>query len=319
MNYDKLHVLAVVSNPCQYKTRYLNYEIFAEDITAKGATLWTIELQVGARDHKITKCGNRYHIQIWTSSLPGEIWHKENLMNLWFPFLSVANPDWRYAMTVDADTKWQPGALERVVERLQHYDIVQCWSHLVNLGPDGHCDGTNIATSYMYNYDRGVQVINKSEYQRGGAPGLAWAGRREAFNKIGTMLGGPFIDHGILGAGDRYFAASLVGEADTAMDPLFSANYRKWIKIYEATAVRELKRNIGYVPNTVMHLYHGKYVDRQYESRGEILIRHRFDPETDIKRDVSGVLMFNLWEPRVHRLRDDCRKYFQKRKEDTLV
>lgn len=318
MNFSKFHVIAVVSNPLMYESRYSNYEIFQEDIVRKGAKLWTVELQTGARPHVITKTTNSRDIQLWTSSLPGELWHKENLINLAIQHVTRDEPDWRYIAWVDSDCKFEPGALEKTYHALQRWDIVQMWSHLIDLGPKGQIINDKVSRSFMYCYWNNVEIQNTTRYLLGGAPGLAWAARRDALNKLGCGLGGPLIDWAILGSGDRNFACGLTGTIDGSLDRRFHPNYLKAMRTWQENALTSVKKNVGYVENAVRHLWHGRKSLRGYTSRWEVLVKHQFDPETDLARDVSGVLRLVVNNPRQMALRDDIRRYFASRCEDSV-
>ena len=62
-------------------------------------------------------------------------------------------------------------------------------------------------------------------------------------------------------------------------------NYKKMCIAYQDRCERHIKRNIGYVPGTICHFFHGAKKARQYSNRWQILIRNDFDPLKDIKKD----------------------------------
>lgn len=318
MNFDKMHVIAVVSNPINYQSRYSLYDLFAEDVQRKGAKLWTLEVQTGARPHRITEAGKDEHVQLWSSALPGEFWHKENMINLAIHHLTRHAPDWRYVAWVDADVKFEPGALEKTVHALQHWDIVQMWSHAVDLGPDGEAIG-KLAQSFMYCYWNKINVHDASGYLGGGHPGFAWAARRDTLNKLGSSLSGPLIDFAALGSGDRHMACALIGEVEKSHHGDVHPNYKKWLLQWQDSAERNTKRNVGYVTNTIRHLWHGRKADRGYSSRWKILVNHQYNPETDIAKDVSGLWRLVVNDKRQMALRDDIRRYFRSRREDATT
>ena len=313
MDLSKFHVISVVSNPIRYDSRYGLYKIFEEDITRKGAQLWTLEMQTGGRLHKVTDQNKAEHIQLWTSALPGEIWHKESMLNSAINHLTRQAPDWRYVAWVDADVKFEQSALEETVQALQHWDVVQMWSHAIDLSPYDETVGNKVHQSYMYCYWKGIEPKSANGYSQGGHPGFAWAARRESLNKLGGL-----IDFGILGSGDRHMATALVGRVDESVHGDCHPTYRNWLRIWQDRAERNLKRNVGYVSGTIRHMWHGKKSERGYSSRWKILVKHQFNPETDIKREVGGLWQLVVESERQRDLRDDIRKYFRARNEDSI-
>ena len=77
--------------------------------------------------------------------------------------------------------------------------------------------------------------------------------------------------------------------------------------------MRHINRNIGYVPGTIEHLFHGRKSDRGYQSRWDMFVQHQFDPYEDLKRNSHGVLEFATNKPD---LRHDFDRYLQSRHED---
>ena len=311
MDFSGFHVIAIISNPLQYNSRYNLYKIFAEDIVRKGAQLWALEMQTGARPHVITTKENKRHIQLWSSALPGILWQKENLINVGISHITSRNPDWRYIAWIDADIKVEAGHLEKVVQALQHWDVVQAWSHAIDLGPNG--ETINIQKSFMYCYWNNIVIPSANEYSVGSHPGYFWAIRREALNKVGRL-----IDWGILGSSDRHMACAFVGKVEHSVHGDMHPTYHKWLKIWQDRAELHLRRNVGYVPGTIRHMWHGKKANRGYSSRWKILVEHQFNPETDIKMDVSGLWQLVAETPRQISLRDDIRRYFAARNEDGI-
>jgi hypothetical protein len=318
-----IEVIAVIENPMQFTSRYALYQTFAAALgNQQGCTvrLWTVELQHGKRPAAITQSDNERHIQLWTSAIPGEIWHKENLINLALIFITRADPTWRYVAWVDADFLWEPDAFAKTIEALQDYDLVQMWSHLINLSPTGGILQGRVGTSFMFNYLNGIPTTPAGQYPPWiGSPGGAWAARRESLGKLGCGLSSPLIDWGILGAGDLYLALSLTGLLKPYLDPKFSPGYSGPMYAYQTNALNALGRNIGVIENTVRHMWHGRTSDRQYETRGQILVKYQFDPSTDLRRDVSGVLQLVTNTSRQQSIRDACRAHFRARKEDATT
>lgn len=329
MNLDKFHVIAVVSNPYRYQSRYNLYKKFQDDCLRKmkeecdtaGTQLWTLEVAQGARLHHVTSKENTQNFQLWTSSITGDIWLKENMINQAIQHMTRVCPDWRYVAWIDADVKFEEGFLKETWQALQHWDVVQMWSHAIDLDSaeswGAAFSGVSNPTthmSYMYCYWKGIDVKSKSGYSEGGHPGFAWAARRDALNKLGGL-----IDVAVLGSADRHMAGALVGRAKQTYHGDVHPNYKRFINAWEHRAETHIKKNVGFVGGLIRHMWHGKKADRGYSTRWQILVKHQYNPDTDIKRDVSGLYQLVSDSPRQIALRDDIRKYFIARNEDSII
>jgi hypothetical protein len=185
------------------------------------------------------------------------------------------------------------------------------WSHAIDLGPNQEL--MNSQMSFMYAYWNKIEVKGSSSYLMGGHPGYAWAARREALNRLGGL-----IDFAALGSADRHMACALVGRVQESVHGDMHPVYHKWLRVWQERAEMYVRRNVGYVPGTIRHLWHGKKKDRGYGSRWRVLVDHQFNPETDIKRDVSGLWQLVSETPRQISMRDEFRRYFYARREDSI-
>lgn len=281
--YDKLYVVATVSNPRRYRSRYDLYRKFAQHVKDSGAELYTVELAFGQRPHVVTEASNPQHLQLRT---PYELWHKENSLSL---LVSRLPSDWKYVAWVDADVTFaRPDWVGETIQMLQHHMVVQMFSEAIDMSPSFEMlqrhigfmkcyrDGGPVETHYDIGYaNRSVTRVTNPWH-----PGFAWAMRREAYDALGGL-----IDFGILGAGDTHMARSLVGQAQYSHHPSMNLNYSKMIFDWQARAEKYVRRNVGYVDGIVLHHWHGKKRDRRYKDRWKILVEHDFDPRRDLKRD----------------------------------
>ena len=64
-----------------------------------------------------------------------------------------------------------------------------------------------------------------------------------------------------------------------------------------------------------MHAWHGKKKQRKYIERWDILIRNDYVPYLDLRRDWQGLYALT---DRNRQLRDDIRRYFLQRNEDSV-
>jgi hypothetical protein len=152
------------------------------------------------------------------------------------------------------------------------------------------------------------------KWQDIGAPGAAWAYRREALNKLGGL-----IDFCILGSGDYFMAAGLIGLMGRVIPKSYSPEFSRRLLLWQDSAERHVRRNVGIVPGTVLHYWHGRLSQRGYGAREKILTENQFDPTADLKRDVHGLYQLeDDHSERFMRMRDQIRAYFRSRNEDGI-
>lgn len=297
------YVIAVISNPVRYERRYELYNQFIEHMKESGVKVLTVETIHGNRFHKVTDSIDPYHIQLRTED---ELWHKENMINIGISRLPY---DWKYVAWIDADISFvkKDWAVE-TVQQLQHYQIVQLWENAIDLGPEQEALETH--TSFAYYYSRGIPMsINWKRYYSFGHPGFGWAARREAIDSLGGL-----IDRAILGAADHHMAWALIGDGKCTYPNFIHQNYKNLVLTWEKRATEHIKRNIGVVPGTILHYWHGKKKDRRYVDRWDILRKYSFDPMVDLRKDWQG--LYQLEEYKIE-LRDAIRRYFRSRNEDS--
>ncbi len=324
---SKFWVITIISNPVRYQRRYKLYFDFVEMCEAAGVKLVTVEMAFGHRKFMVTDHRNPYHLQLKSVE---ELWHKENMVNLGVKHacrlaLSLGS-EVREVAWVDADCRsamlprhW----FEETWHQLQVYEFVQMWEYLIDLdynyNPIGERQPGFMANYIKYgspNPSEFEELKKKNTYKHTlfGRPGLAWAANLDAFNKVGGL-----IEISILGAGDWYMAHGLLGLMNLTLKGWEQLkNYQALMLHWQELAERWIKRDVGYVKGTVYHDFHGRKINRGYGTRGQILIRNKYDPITDVKRDSQGLLQLETYEPRQIKMRDQIRAYFRARNEDSI-
>lgn len=307
---DPLYVIAVISNPVRYHSRWALYHQFEHHVNAsKDCVLYTVEAAYRDRPHMVTHHENPFHIQFRTEH---ELWHKENMINLG---ISRLPSDWKYVAWIDADIEFiRKDWVHETLQKLQHHMLVQIWEHCTDLGPKHEHISTHRSFISQYWHGEPYCYGNKRHGYQHWHPGYAWAARREAIECLGGL-----IDTAILGAGDNHMAHALIGMLDGTLDPGLHPNYVKLLRTWQERAERYIRRNVGFVEGGILHHWHGKKVDRKYHDRWKILVEHAYDPEKDIKRDWQG--LYQLVDHGCHKsihLRDEIRKYFHARNEDSV-
>ncbi len=217
--------------------------------------------------------------------------------------------DFEYVAWIDADVEFlRPDWAEETVHQLQHYMFVQMFQTAVDLGPDRQV--LSVHNGFVYSYLMGLPWQNGYTNWHSG---FAWAARREAIDAVGSL-----IDFAILGSADRYMASAMVGRVEVSLQKGLHPNYKALCVQWQEQCERFIQRDVGFVPGSIVHDFHGKKANRQYGTRPKILIGNQFDPITDLKRDNQGLWQLVVQSPRQIKLRDDIRTYFRARNEDSI-
>ena len=338
---DRLHVVAVVFNPIRWASRYKHWAAFERMVHDQGGVLYVVELALGDRPFEVVKSTNPRHLGLRTLD---ELWHKERMIRMAIQHLLPAEA--RYIAWWDADIAFsKPNICQETLQALQHHYIVQCYSHAIDLGPNDEPLWTT--PGFMFEWVnhgalQGIRGAGKNPWNPASCyehaphpelgwspisaqfgkdwkichPGLAWAADREALDRID----GGIFDESIYGSGDWIMALSWVGLAKLAlMSQDWKTNeFSRRVMAYQDLCENEIHRDVGYVPGTVYHYFHGRKSDRRYSIRpNSFLVELGFDPRTDIKRDTQGLYkLATSRNPRSQRLRDALRYFARIRNED---
>ncbi len=292
-----LYVITTISNPICFQKRYALFDEFCKRMKkVEKIELISVELQQGHRPF-VTDAT----IKLRTKDI---IWYKENLINI---AASKLPKNWKYLLTIDSDVKFlNNNWREDILNALQIYDVIQPFSHVNDLGPNG--ETLQIHTGLFYAYCNGENINWSPTYKNQYHTGYGLAFTRQAFDAI-SML-----EIGILGSADRHMTFGLLGLIDQTLNSKLNPNYKKLCHIYQERALKHIKRNVGYITGSLFHFYHGCKSSRHYDTRWNILIDNKFDPTTDLYKDSQGLI--HLDDDKI-KLRDDIRHYFRARNEDS--
>jgi hypothetical protein len=328
IDLSKFYVITPIVNSPAFKTRAENYWKFKKMIDAAGVKLLTVEVAFGDRPFEVTERDNPMHLQLRSVD---ELWLKERQINLGINYLMQMDPDAKQIAWVDSDCfpmspprEW----FEKTKSALDHYEFVQMWEWLLDFGPDYQplaAPKRSFMAAYEFNGfkipkarvpKRKHTLSGSQEYYNTitiGAPGLAWAANVPALSAVGGLL-----DINILGSGDWHMAHGLLGAMEKKSPEYKLKEYGAMMLEWQDLALRYVKKDVGYVKMTVGHWFHGDKVDRQYGTRGEILLESKFNPRKDLKVDAQGLWQLETHTPRQIRLRDRLRLHFQTRNEDSV-
>jgi hypothetical protein len=295
-----LHVVAVVSNPARFHSRYRLFRAFQDRMRATAnVALHTVELCLGDRQAEVGAD--------LTLRSPHELWHKENLINLGIS--NLLPTDWRYVAWVDADVEFDRSdwALE-TIHALQHHPVVQPWSECADMGP--HNNIMHLHRSFSSLVQRGVEIqINPDDPYPYGHSGFAWACTRYFYENVQGL-----IDSAILGSADHHMAFAMIGQVQKSVHGGASESFKAMLEGWQRRAYRETSGHLGHVPGHLRHYFHGPKSARKYRERWQVLVDHGFDPDHDLRRDAQGVL-YLVGKPH---LTEDVRRYMRQRNEDSV-
>jgi len=297
---NKLHVVAVISNPCQFARRYiLAREFVARMEYEENIILYIVELAYGDQQYYLTDKNNKRHLQL-RATVP--LWHKENMINIGIKKLLPKT--WKAVAWIDADiefenTSWASDAL-KIMNGCR--DVVQLFSHAIDM------DKYHSAMSIFPGF--GFQYTKKMPYGGTGInmwhPGFAWACTRKAYEKMGGLY-----ELSILGAGDHNMCFSYISQSEKSLNGQTSDAYKESVRCFESKA-KQLR--LGYVPGVIRHHFHGSKKNRKYQERWRILVDNIYNPDTHVTKNKDGLLIPTDSCPQP--MLDSIFKYFEERDED---
>jgi len=296
----KLHVIAVISNPCQFARRFILAREFAKRMEREqNIVLYFVELAYGIDDFQVTDPKNKRHLQLRGTT---PLWHKENMINIGVK--KLLPPTWKAFAWIDADIEFESTSwASDTLKVLNGYkDIVQLFSHCVDM--DKRQNAMGIMPSF------GFQYVKKRPYGGTGInmwhPGYAWACTRRAYEKMGGLY-----DLSILGAGDHNMSFSFLGKGVDSVNVGATDDYKDSIRAFEdgANGLR-----LGYVPGVIRHHFHGLKKNRKYMERWRILVDNAYSPKDYMTKNKDGLLVPTAACPQ--KILDDILKYFKERNED---
>ena len=296
---DRLYVVTVIFNPRRFRSRYRLYRTFAKEMADAGVQLLTVEIAFGDRPFEVTNAFDPWHLQLRTSV---EMWHKERGLNLGVEKLRRMVPCAKYIAWIDADVSFtRSDWAQETIQMLQHHPFLQLFGCTANLDPDDHIQWSCPSCLREFlekGYFKGASTIAPA-YATGGHPGLAWAATTAALDSVG----GGLLDICIAGSGDSLMANALKGNWNQGVGldfkndlSGFAPGFLEYIKQWGIRA-EAFHGNVGFVPGTVTHHWHGKSDQRGYKPRMDILRKWKFDPATDLRIDAQGLYEFTGTKP----------------------
>lgn len=300
-------VITSYFNPCRYQTKRENFDKFMAGMKAVGANVLVVELAFGDEEYELPAGDGVLHLRG-----NGVMWQKERLLNV---AAATLPKECRKIAWLDNDLLFDdPRWLERTSEALDKYMVIQPFSSCVRL-PRGeetyHGDGETYE-AFAHCFIRAPGIARGGEFAHHGHTGFAWAARRELFEVCGLY------DPCLTGSGDHLMSHAFAGamvrtpclRRILGSQKLYTEHFWRW-----AVKARDVvDGKLGFIPGTLLHLWHGDLVNRRYAEMNEEFMTFAFDPEKHLRLDDAGLFEWSNEAPK--RLVDWSNEFFVLRRED---
>lgn len=304
---SELIAITTYFNPCQYKTRRTNYDLFMAGMRKSGVPCITVECAFPGQDFELPESLDVMRVRANTL-----LWQKERLLNLaasWLP------PSCRYVAWLDCDILFDNPAWGRdLVAVLKQKQVAQVFETCRRLGPAGTPDADPLAHSFASVMAANPESLDCGRYDKHGHTGYGWAMRREIFDEVGLY------EAAVSGSADHFMAHAIYGHygfcVENALkhDPAQISHLKAWGEAFH----RKVKGSLGVVPGQIRHLWHGDTVNRRYFLRMHEITDLGFNPHTDLAVQPGRPLEWALGMSK-QGLRDYFVNYFAARQEDGVV
>lgn len=266
-----LAVITTYFNPCRYRTRRQNYDIFMGEMAKAGVLCLTVECAFPGQEFELPERLDVVRVRAKTL-----LWQKERLLNLAASYLPrhVHYVAWLDCDILFDNHRW-PADLVRV---LQKHPVAQVFETARRLGPDGVSDADPIADSFAAVMARRPDSLNAGRYDVHGHTGYGWAMHREIFDEVGLY------EAAVSGSSDHFMAHAIFNhygfciENALKHDPAQIAHLKEWGARFHA----RVQGRLGVVPGQIRHLWHGDAVNRRYFLRMHEITDLGFNPYTDL-------------------------------------
>src|ERR1700682_4012047 len=305
--YGMIWAITSFFNPVRYKRRLLNYQVFRSQLRIP---LVAVELSFDGQ-FELTKNDADILIQVSGGAV---LWQKERLLNI---ALKSVPRDAENVALLDCDIvferkDWAEDAEARLAES---NNIIQLFHEALYLNKESPPDRPN-AINAEFSVPGIMQTGDRSLLNNGAVisgekrllyqPGLAWAVKRAILDE--HLL----YDAAIAGGADSLMVASIYGDFEPiAVRHLFNPRRKQHYLRWAIPFNKSVAGQIGALPGTIYHLWHGELKDRNYYDRYKLL--ENVDPYSDIQIASNGAWQ---WTKLNTELEEQLKANFVNRRED---
>lgn len=301
---QELVVITTYFNPCRYKTRRRNFDLFLEGIRSAGVPCITVECAFPGQDFELAQALGV--IRVRADAL---MWQKERLLNLaasWLPRTCV------YIAWLDCDILFDsPTWATDLVAVLKTRKVAQVFETCRRLAPDGVSDSDPVARSFAAVMTSHPESLECGRYDAHGHTGYGWAMRREIFDEVGLY------EAAVSGSADHFMAHAIFGNYGFCIENALKHDHRQLahLKAWGSRFHAMVRGSLSVVPGQIRHLWHGDSVHRRYFLRMHEISGLGFDPYTDLVAPPGRPLRWAA-EMKKPGLREYFAQYFAARRED---
>ena len=306
-NYNPSHhnlgVVCCYFNPCDYKSKFLNFNKFLSEIRSTNIEPFVVEAFSENSKYRVNKLTNNC-ISIKTESV---FWMKEQLLNIGIRRLLSKN--YKYIMWIDADVKFNKiDWWKDVILATEFYGVAQIFSNSKkeNVKSENKEKNSSAYKLTHCNKKNDTQIL----LDRKGEPGYGCCYHRSFLEK--NLL----FDLAVVGSGDLlnligYYYCKETHDIilhdrffkNTTYD--FKIEYINWCKRNNKT-----RNGVGYANLDIDVMFHGSEQNRKYISREKLLNTCKFSPTTDLEIENGIYVIKN------ESLKNKLIEYFRTRNED---
>ena len=276
----------------------------------QGLKLLCVELAFEDRPFELNSEDADKLVQVRSNSI---MWQKERLLNIGLDHLpeDCDKIAWLDSDIIFENENW----VQETCELLEKYIVVRPFSFFVAL-PE------NYESFDIFNFERGTengQFLPGFSYTAKNIgfgvvsskickPGIAWAAKRELIDSV------KFFDKAILGGGDDVMACAFLNKNSRCNIGDIPSKLKESCKNWETKFLQLWGgAKVFYTNGIVLHLWHGEYKNRSYQTRYDCAIEYDFDPDFDLAINKYGCFE---WRSVGYSFRKSVENYFFERKED---
>lgn len=299
-------VLSAFFNPTKTLSKLDNYHCFRENLARQGLKLLTVECALNDNNFELMPEDADKLIQVRSNSV---LWHKERLLNIGLKNLPTDCDKiaWLDADIIFLNDSWA----QEVAELLEQYHFVKPFNQAIRLSKK------ETASVLLNNNLKELNLNNRPQYKNSqysvdqedliiymSVFGLC--ARLDIMQEIG------FYDRFIIGNGDMIISGAILGKKlyQNILPSALEKNIEKWSeKAFEKIG----DKGIAFISNSIVHLFHGRMINRNYYDRIKILKKQKFDPDQDLKLNEDDCFEWGSNKKKMHQ---QLFGYFKNRNED---